>query len=195
VSALHCRILASILLVAALAGAAAERPLPGDSTYQLPAQLTDSGGRGVEWRELRGRPRIATMFYTSCRYICPLTVDSLRAIERALSPAERDRIGFVLITMDPARDTPARLAEVKSERHLESAAWRLLRPEPQDLRGLAGILGIRYRSLADGEFNHTTVLVLLDDEGRVLARTERVGGSPDPEFMAAVHAAARPGMR
>ena len=48
------------------------------------------------------------------------------------------------------------------------------------------LLGIRYRALADGEFNHTTVLVLLDAEGRVLARTEQVGGLPDPAFLAAV---------
>jgi protein SCO1/2 len=131
------------------------------------------------------------MFYTSCRYVCPLTIDSLRAIDRALSPAERERMGYVLITIDPERDTTARLAAVKAERHLDSAAWLLLRPEPGDLRGLAGMLGIRYRALADGEFNHTTTLVLLDDEGRVLARTERVGGGADPEFLAAVHAAAK----
>lgn len=183
---------AVLLLIAGLSGAATTgNPLPGDSAYQLAARLTDSAGRTVEWRELRGRPRIATMFYTSCQYICPLTVDSLRAIERSLTPAEREQVGYVLITIDPERDTPARLAAVRTERHLESAAWLLLRPEPSDLRGLAGILGIRYRELADGEFNHTTTLVLLDAEGRVLARTERVGGSADPEFLAAVRAAAK----
>jgi protein SCO1/2 len=187
-----CRRIA-ICLVAAifLAAAAAERPLPGDSVYQLSARLTDSTGRSVDWRSLRGKPRVATLFYTSCQYVCPLTVDGLRAIERGLPPAERERVGYVLVTMDPERDTPARLAAVKAERHLDSAAWLLLRPEPQDLRSLAGLLGVRYRSLADGEFNHTTTLVLLDAEGRVLARTDRVGGGGDPDFVAAVRQAAR----
>ena len=54
------------------------------------------------------------------------------------------------------------------------------------MRAIAGLLGIRYRALADGDFNHTTVLVLLDADGRVIARTERVGGLPDPAFLAAV---------
>jgi protein SCO1/2 len=50
------------------------------------------------------------------------------------------------------------------------------------------VIGVRYRPLADGEFNHTSSLVLLDAEGRVLASTERLGGVPDPDFLAAVKA-------
>ena len=77
-----------------------------------------------------------------------------------------------------------------AERRLDATRWQLLQPRPEDLRALAGILGIRYRSLADGEFNHTTTLVLLDAEGRILARTDRLGADGDPEFMAAVRRAA-----
>ena len=54
------------------------------------------------------------------------------------------------------------------------------------MREIAGVLGIRYRALADGEFNHTSALVLLDAEGRVLARTEQIGSKVDPQFMAQV---------
>jgi protein SCO1/2 len=57
------------------------------------------------------------------------------------------------------------------------------------VRAVAGLLGIRYRELADGDFNHTTALVLLDADGRIVARTERVGGKPDPAFVAAVRRA------
>jgi protein SCO1/2 len=176
--------------LAAATAAPARADLPGDSVYQLTASFTDSSGRPLEWSDLQGKPRIATMFYTSCRYICPLVVDSLRAIERQLTPAERERLGFVLISMDPARDTPEVLAKLMSERRLNAAHWALLQPRPDDLRGIAGILGIRYRALADGEFNHTTALVLLDADGRILARSEQLGADADPAFLAAVHAAA-----
>ena len=171
----------------AWSGAAAA--LPGDSVYQLPASLTDSAGRAVRWQDLQGQPRVATMFYASCRYICPMVVDSLRAVERELSEKERQRIAFVLISMDPARDTPEALARVMTARRLQPGRWLLLQPRPEDLRGLAGMLGIRYRGLADGEFNHTTTLVLLDAAGRPLARTDRLGGEGDAEFLAAVRAA------
>ena len=57
------------------------------------------------------------------------------------------------------------------------------------LRSVAGVLGVRYRQLADGEFNHTSALVLLDRDGRIVARTEKIGSVVDPEFIAAVHRA------
>ena len=49
------------------------------------------------------------------------------------------------------------------------------------------MLGVRYRQLADGGFNHTSALVLLDGDGRIVARTEKIGSVVDPEFIAAVH--------
>lgn len=181
----------ALLAWPALARAEAPRPaLPGDSVYQLQAALTDSTGRALAWQDLHGRPRVATMFYASCRYACPLVIDSLRSIERGLSPAERQHIGFVLVSMDPERDSPEALARLMTERRLEASRWQLLQPRPDDLRALAGILGIRYRLLADGEFNHTTPLVLLDAEGLVLARTDRLGANADPAFMEAVRRAA-----
>jgi protein SCO1/2 len=56
---------------------------------------------------------------------------------------------------------------------------------------VAGLLGIRYRLLADGGFNHSSALVLLDADGRILARTEKMGSNPDPEFVAEVKKALR----
>ena len=128
------------------------------------------------------------MFYTSCQYICPLIVDSGKAIERELTPAQRDRLGIVLISMDPARDDPAALQAVATKRKLDGDRWWLAAPRESDVRSVAGVLGIRYRKLADGEFNHTSALVLLDAEGRIVARTDQVGTRPDPAFVAATRA-------
>ena len=177
---------------AAKSSAAKPAALPGDSVYQLAAPLTDQQGRRFDWRARRGTPQVVTMFYTSCQYICPLIVDSGKAIERQLTSAERARIGLLLVSMDPQRDTPQALAKVAAQRKLDPQRWTLARPEPDDVRAIAGVLGIRYRALADGEFNHTSALVLLDPDGRVLARTEKVGSQPDPEFVAAVRQAAAP---
>ena len=170
--------------------AAKATPLPRDSVYQLAAPLTDQNGRKFDWRARRGNPQVVTMFYTSCQYICPLIVDSGKAIEKSLTPAERARVGLLLISMDPKRDTPAALTVVATKRKLDPAHWTLARPAPGDVRSIAGVLGIRYRELADGEFNHTSALILLDADGRILARTEQIGSRPDPEFVAAVRRAA-----
>lgn len=187
------RVLAMSALLAMSAQAAAP-PLPGDSAYQFDASLTDQSGKALRFHDLRGRPRLVTMFYANCPFVCPLIVDSVKAIERELTPGERQRIGFILISLDPARDSPAALQGVMTSRRLDAGRWQLLRPDEKDLRGLAGVLGIRYRALADGEFNHSTSLVLLDAEGRIVARSDRIGGKPEPEFMAAVRGVlAKPG--
>ena len=188
------RVLAACLALSltplANAGDADGRPLPAESVYQVDAVLTRAGGGPVAWRSLRGMPRVVTMVYSSCRAVCPMIVESARAVQRGLPERDRARVGFVLVTMDPARDTPETLAKVQRERHLDSPSWTLLQPAAADVRSLAAILGVRYRALADGEFNHTTTLVLLDAEGRVLARTEKIGAAGDPDFAAAARAAA-----
>ncbi|MES2859071.1 MAG: SCO family protein [Pseudomonadota bacterium] len=180
-------------LLAGLPAHAKAPPLPRDSVYQLDVQLVDQDGRRQPWHAQRGRPRLIAMFYTSCQYICPLIVDSCKAIERKLTPSEQARIGITLISMDPVRDTPKVLSVVVARRRLDTRRWTLASPRQDDVRQVAGVLGVRYRELADGEFNHTSALVLLDADGRILARTEKMGSQPDPDFVAAVKRAfARP---
>jgi protein SCO1/2 len=178
------------LVSAAPAGKAAA--LPRDSVYQLSLPLTDQAGRTADWRTRRGKPQLVSMFYTSCQYICPLIVDSGKAVEKSLTPAQQQRLRILLVSMDPARDTPKALQSVVDKRHLDTTRWTLASPPAGDVRAVAGVLGIRYRQLADGEFNHTSALVLLDGDGRILARTEQVGSRPDPEFLAAVRTATGP---
>jgi protein SCO1/2 len=164
--------------------------LPSDSVYQLALPLTDSAGKTQDWRGLRGKVRVVSMFYTSCQYICPLIIESGKAVDRQLSPAQQQRLGLVLISMDPANDTPAVLNAMMEKRKLSPPHWTLASPTPVDVRAVAGVLGIRYRQLADGGFNHSSMLVLLDADGLILARTEKIGSKPDPDFVAAVRKAA-----
>ena len=188
---MHRILLVLILLLAPLSAWAAKPvPLPADSVYHLQSTVTDQSGKRHAWAQLRGKPRVVSMFYTSCAYMCPLIVDAGLNIDKALTPAQRARIGIVLVSMDPARDTPAAMLSVASKRKLDPKRWMLLRPAPEDVRNVAGVLGIRYRLLADGEFNHTSELVLLDADGRILARTDKIGGAQDPAFLAAVRKAA-----
>lgn len=179
---------AVILLLATAMGhaVAKEQPLPRDSVYQLDAHLLDQDGKRKPWRAQRGKPRVVGMFYTSCQYICPLIVDSGKAIERQLGAAEQARLGITLISMDPVRDAPRALSVVVAKRKLDTRRWTLASPRKDEVRKVAGVLGVRYRELDDGEFNHTSALILLDAEGRVLARTEKMGSQPDPQFVAAV---------
>ncbi len=190
------RLLSTLGALTLCAGAlAAPKPtppatsVPSESVYRLSVKLTDQHGKRFDWSQRRGKAQLVSMFYTSCQYICPLIVDSGKAVEKQLTPSGRERLGILLISMDPARDTPAVLMSVASKRKLDPSRWTLASPEQADVRKIAGVLGIRYRALANGDFNHTSALVLLDMEGRILARTEQMGSRIDPEFLAAVRKA------
>jgi protein SCO1/2 len=80
---------------------------------------------------------------------------------------------------------------VVDKRALDARRWQLLAPRAEDVRNIAGVLDVRYRQLAGGGFNHGSALILLDAEGRILSRTEKMGTRPDPDFVAAVRRAVR----
>lgn len=173
-------------MVAASTTTPAATPLPRDSVYQLPLSLTDQSGHVADWRTHRGKPQLVTMFYTSCPYMCPLIVDSAKTIDKSLTPLQRQRLDVLLVSLDPEHDTPAALESLAKKRGIDTTRWTLAAPAPDGVRAAAGVLGIRYRKLADGSFNHTSALLLLDADGRIVARTEQIGGPPDPQFLAAV---------
>lgn len=159
--------------------------LPGDSVYQVTAPLTDQDGRSLGWQDLRGRAVVVSMFYSNCHLMCPLIIASGKALQQQLSSGDRDALDLAVLSIDPVRDTPVALQEVADAHHLDPR-WRLLRPRDSDVRTLAAVLDIRYRAQPDGTFNHTSALILLDRDGRVLARSEITGLQPDPGFVAEV---------
>jgi protein SCO1/2 len=63
----------------------------------------------------------------------------------------------------------------------------MVRSEPDDLRTIAGVLGVRYKQLPDGEFNHTTRIILLDRDGTQVASTQQLGRH-DAAFLEAIKA-------
>ncbi len=180
-------LLALMLGSSALAIAAA--PLPPESVLQPADTFTDQAGKDFRLADRRGHVQLVSMFYTSCTYTCPLMIDSGLGVQHALKPAQRDALRILLVSFDPQRDTPAVLDALAAKRHLDPARWTLARADDSGVRKLAALLGVRYRRIAGGDFNHTSGLILLDVEGRILAKTDQLGAVPDPKFLAAVKAA------
>jgi protein SCO1 len=182
---------AIIMLVFACAaiGGSVNPPIPADSVYQHAAVFSDQNGKAFKLADRRGRPQLVAMFYTSCQYVCPLIIDSAKGVEHALTEKERSGLAILLISIDPARDDTAALRSVFDKRKLDAQRWTLARTDESSVRMLAALLGVRYRALVDGEFNHTSALFLLDDEGRKLASSAKLGSIPDADFLADVRAA------
>ncbi len=159
--------------------------LPTESVYQLSAMLTDQDGIDRDFATLSGPVRVVSMFYASCPYTCPLIIDTIKRSEAALTVDERARLQVLMVSLDPERDTPAALKKLSVLRKLDETRWRLARTDATNVRTLAAVFGIQYRQLENREFNHSSVLILLDPDGRILARSSRIGET-DPEFVAAI---------
>lgn len=161
-----------------------------ESFYELPIALVDQQGKTQPLNLYRGHAVIVTLFYGSCPNACPLLIESIRATERALAAKTREDLRVLMITIDPQRDTPSELAKLVSTRRIDSRRWTVARVTEDDVRLLAAVLGIQYRRLPDGEFNHASVLTLLSPDGELGATTTMLG-KPDADFVAAIeHTAA-----
>lgn len=169
------------VLVFVAGHAAATTPLPSDSLYQLDIRLTAQDGTSAPLAVHRGKPMLVSMFYTSCTMVCPMIVDSLRATRQAVDEPARGKLDVLVVTFDPARDDVAALRRFAEARKLDPAHWTLARASEVDTRRIAALLGLQYRRLPDGDFNHSSELVLLDGEGRMVARTQVIG-RVDPAF-------------
>ncbi len=167
--------------------AAPPAALPGNSVYQLRPALTDQDGQPFDLGSLRGQPVLASMFYSSCQMVCPLIFETIQQTLAALRPAERERFRVLMVSFDPARDSVAVLKE-KAETHHCDARWTLARTDDASARKFAALLGVQYRRLASGEFNHSSTTLLLDAEGRIAARTGTLAGV-DPTLLKALRAA------
>ena len=165
-------------------------PLPDESVYLLDAAWTDHRGDALQLADLRGRPVLLSMVFTNCASACPLTVEDMKALARALpEPAD---VRFVLVSLDPARDTLAAMRQF-ADAHGLGGDWTLLRGTPDDVQMLAALLNVRYRPTPDGQVAHSNLIHVLDTDGRLVTQQEGLGTDPAAAVAAVEQALARNG--
>lgn len=151
----------------------AEETAPsGESLYGLDLPLFGASGASLKMDLYRGHPTLVSMFYTHCSQACPMLIARLQGIESQLTAEERSATRVLLISMDPDHDTPEQLQASLTEHHVDRSRWTFARPRSTDVRMIAALLGIRYRQLPDGSFSHSSVITLLDGEGKPTGRLE-----------------------
>lgn len=89
-------------------GASLDAPVPQSV---LNAPLTDENGRRTSLVAFSGKVVVLADAMTLCQEVCPLLGANLVAMARATEHADQQKdVEFVQLTVDPARDSPARLA-------------------------------------------------------------------------------------
>ena len=132
--------------------------------------LTDQHGKSRTVSSLRGQPALVFFGFTHCPAICPQTLGRLKLLHESRDGSLK-RVRVVLVSVDGARDTPARLK-----------SW--LAPLPADFIGLTGDpkdtadIAARFAAVffkepaaKDGGYNvqHTTQVYAVDKAGRLRA--------------------------
>lgn len=136
-----------------------ERSLPN-------LELIDQNGQAFDTQALRGRWHILFFGFTTCPDICPTTLSDMRRLLSQLSPDVRDRLQLILITADPARDTPERL---KTYLSYYRSGFIGLTGEMEQLQRLSKALGLPFipASQTEGDYNvaHSGNLALVAPDG------------------------------
>ena len=134
--------------------------------------------------DLRGQPVALAMVYADCGTACPMIVHDMKQIGKAAGEVP---LRYVLVTLDPERDTPEHLRNFRGMHQLGDD-WTMLRGSDDAIQTLAALLGVRYRPDVDGSIAHSNLITLLDAGGEIVAQQEGLETDPAPA-VAALHEA------
>jgi cytochrome oxidase Cu insertion factor (SCO1/SenC/PrrC family) len=105
--------------------------------------LLDESGRPASLSMFHGKVVVLAPFLTLCQEECPITTGAFIAMQRDVEEAGlAQKVAFVEVTVDPGRDSPARLAAYSRE---FGATWPLLTGSPAVLDRLWRFFGVYHQ--------------------------------------------------
>jgi protein SCO1 len=158
-------------------------PLPGTHAARMVADVqlataptggdfTLDGAQGaVSLHDFKGKVVVLYFGYTYCPDICPTSLSILAQALGSLSPTELARVQPIFVSVDPQRDTVARLAEYAVFFHPSILG---LTGTPQRLKEIADRYGVAYAMHGDtsgGSYtvDHSALTYLIDPDGKLVA--------------------------
>jgi len=129
--------------------------------------LTNQDGEPVQVDQLEGKWTLLFFGYTFCPDICPATLAELRQLRSQLPDEVREQLRPILVSVDPARDTPEQLKQ-----YLEffGEGFLGLTGTLDDIQTLANGVGIPFipgdTSRENYTVDHSGNLVIIGPDGR-----------------------------
>jgi protein SCO1/2 len=173
-----------LLLAVALAGCSEQRvepPAPKGGDFVL-----SSAAGPLDTKTLRGKVLLVYFGYTHCPDVCPASLAAAAQALNALSPEERAKVRLIMVSVDPERDTPARLKEYAAYFHPEMIG---VTGTPEEIAAVARSFGagyIRQPAKPDGSYavDHTTRTYAVAPDGRLAMSLEL--NTPAEKYLEAV---------
>jgi cytochrome oxidase Cu insertion factor (SCO1/SenC/PrrC family) len=157
-----------------------EKGVSGAALVGGPFTLTDQHGRRVSDADFRGRFMLVYFGYSFCPDVCPTDLAAMAAAIDQLGP-EGEKVQPIFITIDPERDTVARLAEYAPQFHPRLVA---LTGTPEEIAKAAALYRVYAEKQGEGPdylMNHSGIIYLMGPDGRFLTHFANGTG---PEEMA-----------
>ena len=126
--------------------------------------LTDQFGAEVTLHAFRGRPVLVTFAFAHCETVCPMIVADVMAARRRIEGTPPE---VLVITLDPWRDTPGRLASIARVWELDGGA-RVLSGPPDDVERVLNAWRVpRTRNQKTGDITHPSLVYVVGADGRI----------------------------
>jgi protein SCO1/2 len=129
-------------------------------------RLVDQTGAPFGPERLAGRVWIADFIFTRCPDVCPRMTERVAGVHRALG----DRADVVSVSVDPAYDTPERLATFARAHGADSPRWHFLTGDSRHVQE-AVLRGFKIAFSRDSEdiasITHGVHVLLVDGRGRI----------------------------
>lgn len=148
------------------------------SLFDLGSKWTTESNKTIALNQYRGSLFIISMFYATCQSICPRLVADMEQLAKKIKESTGQEPRMVLVSFDSEKDSPDVLNVYKKKMKLNDN-WTLLSGKEADIRMLSVVLGINYKKISNGEFNHSAVYSLVSKEGFIVSRIEGIGSNAD----------------
>jgi protein SCO1/2 len=141
----------------------AARPEGGDFVLQSAAGPVDS-------KALRGNVLLIYFGYVNCPDICPMSMAAGAAALNALTPAERATTRMIMISVDPERDTPAKLKEYVAYFHPAMIGAVGTATETAAIAKSFGVGYVRQPTRPDGTYavDHSSQTYVVGPNGKLM---------------------------
>ena len=161
----------------ASSGASSDDSVQGElagARIGAPFTLTDQDGKPARWDDYKGQYRIVYFGYTYCPDVCPVDLQRIMQafaqFEKA-APQRAARVQPILISVDPARDTPAVLKTYVAAFHPRLIG---LTGTPDQIAKVAKDFVVIYNSekvagASDYLVGHSRTPYLFDPDGKPVA--------------------------
>jgi len=142
--------------------------------------LYDQDGKVVTAARFRGKQIMLNFIFTRCPVatMCPAATANMVATQRKAKEAGVKNIEFISITLDPDYDTPGVLKDYARDRGIDTGNFSLLTGPEGAIKDLLTQFGI-IAEFEDGFLKHTLATLLIDEQGRIVWRTDGSQWSPD----------------